>query len=129
MSIFLTESFERAKIYCQKFRAQCPAHYNVRRQFDQPVPSLNPIALQTAESVQPNTQTDDEQEHDETVGRDDNEQSIVGIESQTVDMVQPDQTNDGHDQEQEEVVARDLDIEQSQNEFSENEQIGNNNGY
>lgn len=39
-----TESFENAKTYCEKFRPCMPPHYNVRRQYDQPIPSLNATA-------------------------------------------------------------------------------------
>lgn len=33
--------------YCHKFRPLLPPHYNDRRQFDQPVPSLNPLLAPT----------------------------------------------------------------------------------
>lgn len=39
-----TESFELASAHCEKFRPKLPPHYNNRRQFDKPIPSLNPVS-------------------------------------------------------------------------------------
>lgn len=38
----LIESFENASEHCRRLRAQLPVHYNRRRQFHRPIPSLNP---------------------------------------------------------------------------------------
>lgn len=39
-----TDSFEQALAHCRRFRAQLPAIYNIRRQFDRPIPSLTPVS-------------------------------------------------------------------------------------
>lgn len=47
--VFIADSFEQAKQYREKFRAQESAVYNVNRVVEQPIPSLEPPTIATAE--------------------------------------------------------------------------------
>lgn len=61
-----TDTFEAASAYCRKFRPQLPPHYNQRRQFIPPIPSLNaaPSTLNTG-TVDPVEERSNEDEQDE----------------------------------------------------------------
>lgn len=61
-----TETFEDAKEYAAKFRAKTPPHYNVRRQFAQPVPALNSTPTTSGNNQYSSSGSDDDDENDST---------------------------------------------------------------
>lgn len=78
--MIITESFENATEYCARFRAKTPPHYNQRRQFARPVPSLvanaAPVPSNDVQSDQ--EQTESEESADEnTFDNDDHERSAA----------------------------------------------------
>lgn len=118
-----SESFHTASAYCDKFRAQHPPHYNHRRQYDRPIPSLNPVSPAVSDYEDNDQENSDEDGIDESrSAQDAGENSSQGSEenakdeqTQNNESVFSDDGIDGNRSAQDSDEHSNADDEQTQN--------------